>query len=318
MAPGPRVGLFGHSGFVGSAVAKHLVAHGCEVVPMTAPRGPGTAASVDPEELVVAAHEAAQGLDLRTLDAVVNAAGRADALASRDEELLWPNAALPVCLFRACVRAGVSRFVHVSSAAVQGRLRLDDSDRRQPHSPYARSKALGEQLLLAEPPGATRLVIYRPVGVHDASRLTTRTVVRLTSSRFAAVARTPQGPSPQLTRDEMGEAIAGVVAHPDPPVIVAHTGSGLTPYDLSSLLGDHRPLRVPNVLARVAVRAAALYRPGWGRRAEVLLFGQRVAPTWLEAQLPVRASHESWRRLGREVRASGSVPDHEPAAGGPR
>ena len=82
--------------------------------------------------------------------------------------------------------------MHVSSAAVQGRLRLDDSEQYEPHSAYAQSKALGEDLLLAEPPGPTRVVIYRPVGVQVASRPTTRSLVRLASSRFSVVAGHPK------------------------------------------------------------------------------------------------------------------------------
>ncbi len=232
----------------------------------------------------------------------MNAAGNADAVSSDDDAFRWPNAVLPLCLLRACARAAVPRFVHVSSAAVQGRLRLDDGEQHQPHSAYARSKALGEDLLLAEPPGPTRVVIYRPVGVQVASRPTTRSLVRVASSRLSAVARTPQGPSPQLTVESMCTAIAFVLDHADPPVVVAHTGDGLSPYELSSLLGGRRPLRLPDVVARAAVRVAALRHPGWGRRAEVLLFGQPVATTWLDRQLPAEADAEAWRRLGREVR----------------
>jgi nucleoside-diphosphate-sugar epimerase len=302
MAPESRVGVFGASGLVGSFVSAHLLARGWDVVPLSAPRGPRLSPSDGRETWVAAAQEQSEKLDLGGLDAVVNAAGHADAVSSDDDAFRWPNAVLPLCLFRACARAEVPRFVHVSSAAVQGRLRLDDSEQHQPHSAYARSKALGEDLLLAEPLGPTRLVIYRPVGVQVASRPTTRSLVRLASSRLNTVARTSQGPSPQLTVESMCTAIAYVLDHADPPMIVAHTGDGLSPYELCSLLGGRRPHRVPNVLARAAVRVAALRHAGWGRRAEVLLFGQPVASTWLGRQLPPEADAEAWRRLGREVR----------------
>ena len=303
MAPGARVGVIGASGLVGTAVSAHLRARGCDVVPFSAPRGPRLSLSEGRESWVEAAQEQAEELDLSGLDAVVNAAGNADPVSSDDAAFLWPNAVLPLCLLRACARAGVPLFVHVSSAAVQGRLRLDDSERHQPLSAYARSKSVGEELLLAEAPGPTRLVIYRPVGVQVASRSTTRSLVRLASSRLSVVARTPDGPSPQLTVDSMCTAVAFVLEHPDPPVVVAHTGDGLSPYELCSLLGGRRPLRLPNAVARTVVRAAALRHAGWGRRAEVLLFGQHVGPTWLDRQLrPTADTAEAWQRLGREVR----------------
>jgi nucleoside-diphosphate-sugar epimerase len=255
------------------------------------------------EAWVAAAQKESEELDLGGLEAVVNAAGNADPVSSDDAAFLWPNTVLPLCLLRACARAGVPRFVHVSSAAVQGRLRLDDSERHQPLSAYARSKAVGEDLLLAEAPGPTRLVIYRPVGVQVASRPTTRSLVRLASSRLSVVARTPDGPSPQLTVDSMCTAIGFLLEHADPPVLVAHTGDGLSPYELSWLLGGRRPL-LPNAVARTAVRAAGLRHAGWGRRAEVLLLGQRVGPTWLGRELrPTADAEDAWRRLGREVRS---------------
>jgi hypothetical protein len=98
-------------------------------------------------------------------------------------------------------------------------------------------------------------------------------------------------------------------------VIVAHTGDGLSPYELYTLLGDRRPTRIPDLLAKAAVRAAAVYNPGWGRRAEVLLFGQRVAPTWLDRQLRPDVDREAWRRLGVDVRAGDHVGHREPSAG---
>jgi nucleoside-diphosphate-sugar epimerase len=203
MAPGARIGVFGASGLVGSAVSDHLVERGFEVVKMSAPRGPRLLTSADHDDWVAAAHRQSRELDLRGLDAVVNAAGNADAVASASAGMLWPNALLPLALFRACANAEVPRFLHISSAAVQGRLQLDDSEQHQPHSAYARAKALGERLLLEGAPSTTQLVIYRPVGVHLASRPTTRTLVRLASSRLSVVARNPHGPSPQLTLGEV-------------------------------------------------------------------------------------------------------------------
>ena len=302
MAPDARAGVFGASGLVGSAVSAHLLEGGWDVVPLPAPRGPRLSSSDGRDAWVAAAQEQSEEIDLDGLDVVVNAAGNADAVSSDDDAFRWPNTVLPLCLLRACARAEVPGSCTSAvrlSRDVSGWTTASSTSRTRP-TPGPRPS--GEDLLLAEAPGPTRLVIYRPVGVQVASRPTTRSLVRLASSRLSVVARTPHGPSPQLTVGSMCAAIAFVLDHPDPPVIVAHTGDGLLPYELSSLLGGRAPLRLPDLVARAAVRAAGLRHPGWGRRAEVLLFGQPVAPTWLARQLPPAADAETWRRLGREVR----------------
>ena len=76
---------------------------------------------------------------------VVNAAGLATPGGTDSPALRGANALLPLVVADAADAAGVQRFVHLSSAAVQGhRPFLDESSHVQPFSAYSRSKALGE------------------------------------------------------------------------------------------------------------------------------------------------------------------------------
>lgn len=306
-----RVAVIGASGFVGAAVSGALEARGHVVERLHAPRLP----AIDPDEAAefVSSMPLLDELTgrLEGTVAVVNAAGEPDASSRDVRALTAANAALPGVVATSAVAAGVPRVVHVSSAVVQGRLTvLDDSDRTDAFSPYARSKVLGEHL--AHRHGDDAVVIYRPPSVHGADRRVSRMIARLGASAVATVASPGTDPSPQALIGNVADAVAFLAtAGVTPPPVVIHPWEGLTTADVMLLLSGRAPRRVPRVLARAVVntaRVAGVVTPALAanaRRLEMLWFGQAQAESWLtgEGWVPP-LGRDAWEDLGRRIRDS--------------
>lgn len=282
-----RVLVVGGSGFIGSAVVQALLRRGAQTRTSPAPRLNAVTARDAAE---CARHARARPEFLAMLDwatVVVNAAGRSDAGSCQESELNAANAAMPAMIARLARDGGVQRFVHVSSAAVQGdRLVLDSSEDVEPFSPYSRSKALGERLLLdLEWPG---LLLYRPQGVHGPGRQVTRSLTRLARSPLASVAAPGDQPTPQAPVANVADATAFLaLTQATPPRIVLHPWEGLTTASLLHHLGGRRPVRIPAVCARYIVttlRTVGRRHPRMAsnaRRVQMMWFGQAVDPSWL-------------------------------------
>ncbi|MGG5260597.1 NAD-dependent epimerase/dehydratase family protein [Phycicoccus avicenniae] len=309
-----KVAVVGASGFVGSAVAAALRGRGVAVVPVGAPRL--TVSPADLDEAATAGLPAAVEERLRGCSVVVNAAGLSDAGADDEEALLGANALLPGLLARACHDLGV-RFVHISSAAVQGRRPVLDSSREvAPVTPYARAKAQGERLVLAADPAA---VVYRPAGVHGEDRAVTRRLTSLARGPFRTVAGSGDANSPQALLADVADAVAELALIEAPlPSVVHHPSAGVTTRHLLELLGGGaRPRRVPMPVARTVLAGASLAGRAHGRigalarRLDVLWLGQDQAPSWLENHgwRPV-TQIEDWERLGETV-ARRAEPDDQ-------
>lgn len=296
------IAVVGASGFVGSAVSQAVVAAGHEIRRVKAPRlavdGAGS------EAAAVALRGELQGVDV-----VVNCAGNPDASASRSEQVTAPNAVLPGVIGAAAMQAGVHRFVHVSSAVVQGRRpMLDSSDATDEFSVYAASKAEGERAARSRGPAET--VVYRPPSVHAPCRRVTRQLTRIARSPLSSVAAPGDRPTPQTHIDDVASAVLFLATSASsPPSVVHHPWQGHTTADLLTLLGGgHPPKRLPHTFARrlvaAGVGASRVLRrlAPYVRRAEMVWFGQRQAESWLTRQgWRPRTTATDWTQLGENA-----------------
>lgn len=286
------VAVAGASGFIGSACVEALTQAGFDVRPVPVPRIQTQArsldalrAAVDPAHVRDLAEDSLIGADV-----LVNAAGQATATSTDLASLLGANTVLPLLLAKAATQAGVGRMVHVSSAAVQGRRVLDETESMVPQSPYALSKALAERLLRED--SGTPVIRYRPTSVQGPRRRVTQSLVRLAESPAAFVAAPGNDPSPQTSADRVGNAVT-ILVNPmhTPPSIVMHPWEGTTTRSVLADLGGRSPRTLSRELARAAVRAAeATHRisrrnSGRARRLDLLLFGQGQMESWLNQHM---------------------------------
>lgn len=305
------VGVVGANGFVGGAVIGALTARGVTCSGVRAPR----LAPVEPRGTRLAIAGLTSVVDelansFMGLDAVVNAAGDPDASSRDTAALVAANAVLPLLLARAAAAAGVRRFVHISSAVVQGRRPvLDESEDIEAFSDYSRSKALAEELLRQQ--GDERVVIYRPPSVHSGDRRVTRALAAISRSPLSTVAHPGTAPTPQAHVDNVGDAIAFLaLCSEQPPPIVIHPWEGFTTAEFLELLGGRPPRRIPTWLASsttAALRAAGgKVKPvaANARRLEMMWQGQGQAVSWLEQSGWVApAGRDAWLRTAAAARA---------------
>lgn len=289
---GSRVALLGASGFVGSAVLEALTAQGSEVVIIKAPRLSTTSRAA--AEIMREAGNSCLveriAADLEGVQALVNAAGFPDASSLDEDRLFGANALLPRVALEAATRAGVERFVHVSSAVVQNdKPVLDESEELRPFSPYSWSKVVGEQVTRERIPDGVMVIRYRPPSVHAPGRRVTRMISRIAASPLATVARPGDQPTPQAQLPNVASAVACLATTAaEPPAVVLHPSEGVTVTSLLRELGGGRiPRRLPRWLT-VAVVATVrtmgrMHRPTAvnARRLELLWLGQRQAESWL-------------------------------------
>jgi nucleoside-diphosphate-sugar epimerase len=303
-----RVVVFGGSGFVGSAITALLRQRGDEVTVRPAPRLWSEAAT--PHELVATAAELSQDIvgALRGYDNVVNAAGLAHAPSGDSGRLTGANSLLPSVLQQASRSAGVARFIHLSSAAVQGRVpRLDEELTHAPDSAYSRSKALGEAAL-----AATRWessVILRPTSVHGPDRQVTLRLARLARSALSVVEAPGDRHTPQVHVDSVARAV-GVLVDPreTPPQIVLQPSEGFSVQSFMSVIGCGRqPRSISRPLSRSVIFGAYTAArfggsPLWAqaRRVELLLRGQEQVRGWLGSRAGIVATPADWQDLASE------------------
>jgi nucleoside-diphosphate-sugar epimerase len=317
-----RAGLAGSSGFVGSAVGRHLAAAGYEVIPVPTPRL--TAQSVSAGELIETAERylhtdpSIEEL-LRDCQVLVNAAGNPDA-SSRDRAmLLGANALTTAILAAAAQRAHTARVVQVSSAVVQNdRPTLDDAPAGPAFSAYSESKVAAERVIeeLAKRSPATTFVIYRPPSVHSPDRRVSRMLTKIARSPFSAVAGAGTSSSPQALIDNVASAVVFLATCPQrPPLRVHHPSEALSTAELMRILGDREPIHLPVILTKGFVdtlKLAGTWIPGLSanaRRVEILWLGQNQATSWLtRVSWKPPVGREGWVALGRMLSSGTARP----------
>ena len=302
-----RIGVLGASGFVGRAVAESLRAD-AEVVALAAPRliprpidPQGPAPYVNSEQV----DQWARQFD--ELDVVINAAGDPNASSMNEDTLLAANAVMPLVVYMACAQARVRRFIHISSAVVQGdRPTLDASRDWRAFSPYSLAKIAGEKWLLEAAREPTQLVIYRPPSVHAPGRGVTVKVARLAAGPARSVAGAGNRPTPQALLENVADAVRFLaVTDKHPPEIVHHPWEGLTTAELMRSLGGRNPRKLPETACSIVSGSARLterivpHLAPYRRRLEMMWFGQAVDRSWLEAVgwLPPRSGRSAWEDL---------------------
>jgi nucleoside-diphosphate-sugar epimerase len=219
------------------------------------------------------------------------------------------NAAMPLLVLKAAELAGVAHFVHVSSAAVQGRRDpLDESATTAPFSEYSRSKALGEQLL-AEHQSPIALTLYRPTSVMASGRGITRALLMATQLPAIPLIGAGDRPLPVAHLDNVAAAVVHLVR-------TRRTGIALHPwegFDLRTLLialgGDQRRfVHLPQALGRVtevAVRTPSARLRAIGRRFELLVHGQgQQARVLVDAGFVAPCGREEYARLAESAGSS--------------
>jgi 2-alkyl-3-oxoalkanoate reductase len=183
-----KVLVTGASGMLGGALARALADRGDQVVLMQRrPAGLGL-----PERLGDVADPAAVTAALAGMDAVVHLAARVS-VTGRWSQFVHSNVTGTANVLAAAGRTGVSRVVHVSSPSVAHSgaslvgAAAGPADPDRARGPYARSKALAEQLALAATGPAVVAIRPHLVWGPGDTQLVGRIVQRARSGRLALV-----------------------------------------------------------------------------------------------------------------------------------
>ncbi len=162
-----KIAITGATGYIGRRVVREAAARGYEVTALVRRR----CSEIQPYALQYPIEDTIHALE--GVDAVVHLAGLAHIHKEEQGDRLRYEAAncqLPLQIAQAAHRAGVARFVHVSSVGVHGswsKLPVDESSPFAAETTYAASKLHGEFVLRANFAGTpTQLVIIRPPMVY--------------------------------------------------------------------------------------------------------------------------------------------------------
>jgi nucleoside-diphosphate-sugar epimerase len=169
-----KIFVTGAGGFIGRAAIRNLARDGHEVI---AHVGPAEAKLSPPPEaascLFFAIEDAAEfAMEMATCEIVVHLAGPAAVAASFDapEAYLRAHTVGTCAIISGMRRAGVRKFVYVSSAEIYGRQdepRVREDLMPSPRSPYAAAKVGAEAIVAAAARGGLlRAVVLRPFSIY--------------------------------------------------------------------------------------------------------------------------------------------------------
>ena len=300
-----RWAVLGATGFIGSAIVRHLVAQGADVLPLSAPRVELSPQMNDGKQVAALAEghpEAARLAEaLSGVDVVINAAGMATPDGRASAALYGADSLLPAIVAAAAIRAKVGRFIHLSSAAVQGnRQVLDASSEVAPFSAFSHAKALGERAVLAlvgRETSDTDMLIIRATSVQGPGRPTTESLRRIAGSPLSSVAAPGDYPTVVSSLGGLTSFVekAGRSTAALPPILL-QPWEGLNVRQVLELAGDRPPIVLPAWLCRGTVTAgrtlgrAVPKVAGLARRVEIMWFGQKQGASGLPQGEPMSST----------------------------
>ncbi|WP_349371513.1 NAD-dependent epimerase/dehydratase family protein [Salinarimonas sp.] len=306
---GPLVALTGATGFVGRHLLADLRAHGCRVRVLLRRPSDG-APEADSAVIGDLARPVNMARALEGVDAVVHSAGIAHAMSGRPEDdYRAVNTEATIALGRAAERAGVRRFVFLSSVRAQTGPSaagvVDEGRAPAPTDAYGRSKLAAEEGLATLGLDWTAL---RPVLVYGPGvKGNMASLVRLAQSPWPLPLGALHARRSLLAVENLAEAVRAAIQAEGPlrrPFLVADDGAWTLPEMIASLrrgLG-RRPglLPVPQAMIALAARAAG--------RGEALdrLTGDLVVDARALRGIgwaPVVATPEGLARLARRAAA---------------
>jgi nucleoside-diphosphate-sugar epimerase len=267
-----RVFLTGATGFVGSHVARYLLAEGHTLQALVRRRSDTADLERLGVERAIVSLNDFRGLThaIEGCDAVVHIAGL---IKSRsDGEMLEVNARCTATLGRAALAAcpDLTRFVYVSSIAAAGPGPADlrpmrEQDPARPVSVYGRSKRLGEEHLIAL---ADRLplTILRPPVVYGPRDRELLKVFRMVKARLMLVRGRGEARVSLIYVEDLARAVALSLTtpHPSGSVFFLEDGEAWSWPDLGQAIGEGfgrspHTVHVPDWTLAVAARATAAY-----------------------------------------------------------
>jgi nucleoside-diphosphate-sugar epimerase len=321
-----RLAIWGAGGFIGRAIVKAASLAGADLIHLPRLDMSGISSTHHSLHFDVQNWLETHGVEreqilrlLQEADVVVNAAG----LAAPEEydlpRLLAANAVLPGVIANLAAEAFVPRLIHVSSAAVQGRMDpLDETATLQTFSPYSSSKAAGE-LVLSEPGVQVprEVIVYRPTSVQGNDRTITQSLVRLASRGVLPITGRGDAPLPICLVENVAAGVLHVAKMQSPcPRICLQPWEQMTTRLLLEAFGEEPTLiRVPRRAVRFGCGLArhlvggSSRREAKMRRLELLAFGQAVEACALQrAGFVPAAGVEAYRRLAEQVREAARTP----------
>lgn len=208
-----RILLTGGTGFLGSHVAELLVEAGHDV--RATVRSSSDTRWLDPLPLLTVVADLSDPGDLETIASGVETVVHVGGVTIAADPAVYDrvNAEGTRVLAEAAVRAGVERFVYVSSLAARG-----PDGASGPESPYGLSKRRGEDALAEEAagagaPGAFRTVVLRPGGIYGPRDADMLTLFRMADRGWLVL---PAGEG-RLQPVHVADVAAAVVAAIDAP-----------------------------------------------------------------------------------------------------
>ena len=219
--------------------------------------------------------------DLRDADALAGACAGIDTVvhvagvtsARRERAFYEVNGQGTAALARAASRAGVKRFLYVSSLAAMGPSAFAEDPEAPPHpvTVYGSSKLTGERELVAVG-GDMEVQILRPPAVYGPRDTGLLPFFKMSRRRFVTQLGRGRNRVAMVYGPDLGEAIQRLVDAGPAPTAYFHIADQTGPYTWSELLRtlnkgfDQRTVRIPvpplafSILARVSVATSGLVR----------------------------------------------------------